>query len=126
MILVLPAADGGQPPPDLLYGTPPKHIPAFLSSTTMSRSSIFAAVGKSMYCVGGHKTNGKGEETPAIYRFDTTGDNRGGWFHNSFDMCCPRVGPSTIVMEGKLFVIGAQVVSDGAPLAEVFDPSSEV
>ncbi|KAI8550380.1 hypothetical protein RHMOL_Rhmol06G0101700 [Rhododendron molle] len=57
------------------------------------------------------RQNGKGEETPAIYRFDTTGDNRGGWFHNSFDMCCPRVGPSTIVMEGKLFIIGAQVVS---------------
>ncbi|XP_058207664.1 uncharacterized protein LOC131320809 [Rhododendron vialii] len=115
--------DDDSPQPS--YGAPPKRIVPFYSSTNISGSSSFAAVDKSMYCVGGHKMNGKGEETSAIYRFDTTGNNSGSWLRNSFDMRCPRVAPSTIVMDGKLFVIGSQVVSDGAPLVEVFDPSSK-
>ncbi|KAI8562162.1 hypothetical protein RHMOL_Rhmol03G0013200 [Rhododendron molle] len=89
--------------PQLSYGAPLKHIVPFYCSTNISGSSSFAAVDKSMYCVGGHKTNGRGEETSTIYRFDTTGDNSGSWFRNSFDMCCPRVAPSTVVMDGKLF-----------------------
>ncbi|KAG5555614.1 hypothetical protein RHGRI_006310 [Rhododendron griersonianum] len=116
--------DDDSPQPS--YGAPPKRILPIYSSTNISGSSSFAAVDKSMYCVGGHKTNGKGEETSAIYRFDTTGDNSGSWFRNSFDMRCPRVAPSTVVMDGKIFVIGTQVVSEGAPpLVEVFDPSSK-
>ncbi|KAH7855227.1 hypothetical protein Vadar_022610 [Vaccinium darrowii] len=108
---------------DELHCRPPKHIIPFQSSTNISRSSSFAAVGNSMYCVGGH--NARGKESSAIYRFDTTGGQKGFWYPNSFDMCCPRVAPSTIVMDGKIFIIGAQVVSDGAPLAEVFDLSSK-
>ncbi|KAH7855576.1 hypothetical protein Vadar_026414 [Vaccinium darrowii] len=114
------AANDSQPPE--LYVTPPEHIFPFQSSTNISESSSFAAVGKSMYCVGGHA---KGKASSAIYRFDTTGGYKGFWYPNPFDLCCPRVAPSTIVIDGKLFIIGAHVVSEGAPLAEVFDPSSK-
>lgn len=88
----------------------------------MSWTSSFAAVGKSMYCVGGH--DAEGSVSSAIYRFDTTGVCKGIWYPNSFDMCCTRVAPTTIAMDGKLFVIGGQA-DDGALLAEVFDPFSK-
>lgn len=114
-------ADGCRTPE--LYGPPTKRIFPFHVSTKITDSASFAAVGKSMFCVGGHKVNGKGEESSAIYRFDTTGDNAGCWYRNSFDLCCPRVYPTTIAMDGELFVIGSQ--GDNAPLAEVFDPSSK-
>lgn len=56
------AADDFRPPE--LYGSPPKHIFPFHISTAISKSSSFAAVGKSMFCVGGHKVNGKGKKAP--------------------------------------------------------------
>ncbi|KAH7841838.1 hypothetical protein Vadar_009662 [Vaccinium darrowii] len=112
----------------------PEGLKPFYKSGSMSQCSVFAAVGSSLFVAGGFvETPSYTGPTDNIYRFDTTLPEKDRCWYVS-KMLCPRLCPQTLVMDGKLYIVGGggskSVGSDGryyvasGPWGEVFDPSS--
>ncbi|KAH7839727.1 hypothetical protein Vadar_007946 [Vaccinium darrowii] len=106
----------------------------FYRSGSMSQCSVFAAVGSSLFVAGGFvETLSYTGPTDNIYQFDMTLPEKDRCWYVS-KMLSPRLCPHTIVVDGKLYIVGGlgskSVGSDGrcyvadGPWGEVFDPYS--
>lgn len=81
------------------------------------------AVGSTIYCIGGRRLSSPGRLVVdnSVFFLDTSRAEREQLWVQAPSMLCPRSEHHAIVLNGKIFVMGGNLME---PWAEVFDPES--
>uniref|UniRef100_A0A5B7BCZ0 FKB95-like N-terminal Kelch domain-containing protein n=1 Tax=Davidia involucrata TaxID=16924 RepID=A0A5B7BCZ0_DAVIN len=92
----------------------------FMLLPNISISTSCAALGSSLYCIGGTRN---GHNISKVRRFDTARPEQG-WITTS-PMTCRRSCADALVLDGKIYVIGGTDGNVSDALVEVYDPPSD-
>ncbi|KAI8540472.1 hypothetical protein RHMOL_Rhmol09G0266500 [Rhododendron molle] len=101
--------------------------PTPLKGKKISRFSRCVAVGSTIYCIGGRKissSSGRSVVDNSVFCLNTSRPEHQLFWVQAPSMLCPRSKPDTVVVNGKIFVMGGTTEDCTEPWAEVFDPES--